>query len=151
MGSNKGWLQLLLVFFSVVCPFIFCVKQLNIHRSRAGPYTGNSRWHNCKKTKKKPFFFAAVLCQFDELWYLCFSWLIGFTSSTIKIVQIFSFEFLYWFRAMVGWKPGVGGHWIDFFLHGFLTQIFPVFGCHFASPGHTSSDTLISLGTYLSL
>ena len=38
-----------------------------------------------------------------------------------------------------------------FFLHGFLTQIFPVGGCHSASPGHTSSETLISPRTCLSL
>ena len=39
----KGDCNFLLVFFSLVCPFIFCVKQLNVRRSRAGPYKGNSR------------------------------------------------------------------------------------------------------------
>ena len=133
----KGDCNFLLVFFSLVCPFIFCVKQLNIHRSRAGPYKGNSRWHYCKKTKKKPFCFAAVLCQFDELWFPCFSWLTGFTISKIKSVQNFSGEVLYWFRAMVGLshlKIRSWGHWIDYFCSTRLPNTdFPVVGCcHFA-------------------
>ena len=76
--------------------------------------------------------------------------------SKIKSVQNFSGEVLYWFRAMMGLshlKIGSWGHWIDCFCSTRLPNTdFPVVGCcHFASPGHTSSDTLISRGTYLSL
>ena len=130
MGSNKGWLQLSPCLFFFSLSFIFCVKLLNVYRSRAGPYKGNSQWHYCKETKKKRLCFPAVLCQFGELWCLCFSWLIGFTISKTKSVQIFSFEVLYWFRAMVGLSHLKTRSWgplnrFFFFLHGFLTQISP--------------------------
>ena len=36
----KGDCNFLLVFFSLVCPSIFCVKQLNVHRSRAAHIRG---------------------------------------------------------------------------------------------------------------
>ena len=130
MGSNKGWLQLSpCLFFSSLSFYFLC------------------------ETVKHPFCFAAVLCQFGELWYLCFSWLIGFTISKIKSV---SGEVLYWFRAMMGLshlKIRSWGHWIDCFCSTRLPNTdFPVVGCcHFASPGHTCSNTLISRGTYLSL
>ena len=81
------------------------------------------------------------MCQFGELWYLCFSWLIGFTSSKVKSVQNFSVEVLYWFRATVGLshlKIRSWGPLNRFFSTRLPNTDFPVVCCDFVSPGHTS-------------
>ena len=146
MGSNKGWLQLSPCLFFSSLSFYFLCETVKHPSIKGRPiYKGTSRWHYCKKTKKKPFCFAAVLCQLDKLWCPCFSWLTGFTISKIKSVQNFSGEVHYWFRAMMGLshlKIKSWGHWIDYFCSTRLPNTdFPVVGCcHFASPGHTSHN-----------